>query len=149
MSFAVSTQIKDQIIDKIEALDKVQVVYPAIKLNPSGWPAVFVTAQREEGEFSSTAENSRVYEFNCMCLFPIGQDFVPDSERDRLDYAEIVIANVLDDIINTVDTDYELDGSPVLFVHAADIEWGYVDYEGGVARAANVILRVYTEKVIT
>lgn len=142
---SVSIQIKDQIIGKIESLDSVQKVYPAVKLNPDGYPCVYVTANREDGEFSSNAENSRIYEYNCMCLFPVGQDFVPDTERERMDYAEVTIAKVLDDIINVIDTDYELDGSPVLYVNAADIEWGYTDVENGAARAANVILRVYTE----
>lgn len=141
----VSQEIKKQIIDKIQNLDSVQKVYPAVKLNPDGFPCVYVTANREEGEFSSNAENSRLYEYNCMVLFPLGQDFVPESQRERMDYAEYVIAGVLDEIINAVDTDYELDGNPVLFVHAADIEWGYTDIENGAARAANVILRVYTE----
>lgn len=148
MSYAVSIQIKDQIINKIEVLSSVEVVYPAIKLNPSGWPCVYVTANTEEGEFSSNAENSRVYTYNASIQFPLGQDFVPDSERERMDYAEVVIAEVIDQIINAVDSDYELEGTPVLFVHAADVEWGYIDYEGGVARAANVILRVYTEVTI-
>lgn len=141
----VSQEIKNQIIGKIEGLASVQKVYPAVKLNPSGYPCVYVTANREEGEFSSNAENSRVYEYNCMVLFPIGQDYIPDTERERMDYAEFVIAEVLDQIINVIDTDYELDGSPVLYVNAADIEWGYTDVENGAARAANVILRVYTE----
>lgn len=144
---AVSIQIKDMIIDKIEALSSVQVVYPGLKLNPSGWPAVFVTTNTEEGEFSSNAENSRVYTYNCSVMFPLGQDFVPEDQRERLDYAERTIAQVIDDIINAVDTDFELD-TPVLYVNAADVEWGYVDYEGGVARAANVILKVYTELVV-
>lgn len=143
-----SQDIKYQIINKIKALDTVEVVYPAVKLNPSGFPAVFVTANREEGEFSSNAENSRVYEYNCMIIFPVGQDFVPEAERERMDYAEKVIAGVIDDVINAIDTDYELESTPVLYVNAADTEWGYVDYEGGVARGANVILRVYTEKVV-
>lgn len=143
-----SQDIKYQIIGKIQPLSSVEVVYPAVKLNPSGFPAVFVTANREEGEFSSNAENSRVYEYNCMVLFPVGQDFVPEAQKERMDYAESVIANTVDEIINIIDTDYELDSTPVLFVNAADIEWGYVDYEGGVARGANVILRVYTEKVV-
>ena len=145
---SVSIQIKDQIIDKIDVLSSVQKVYPAVILNPTGWPWVCVTTNTEEGEFSSNAENSRVYTYNCMCLFPIGQDAVPTSDRDRLDYAERTIAEVIDQIINAVDSDYELDGSPVLFVNAADVEWGYTDYEGGVARAANIILRVYTEVTI-
>lgn len=145
---SVSIDIKDQIIDKINPLSSVEVVYPAIKLNPSGFPAVFVTTNGEEGEFSSSAENSRVYTYNCSILFPVGQDFVPPAQRERMDYAERTIAQVIEQIINAVDTDYTLEGSPVLFVHAADVEWGYIDYEGGVARAANVILRVYTEVTV-
>lgn len=145
MSNSVSIRIKDQIIDKIEALSSVEVVYPAIKLNPSGFPWVYVTANTEEGEFSSNAENSRVYTYNCSVGVPIGQDLVREQERERMDYAERTIAKVIDDIINAIDSDFELDGDPVLYVNAADVEWGYIDFEGGVARAANVILRVYTE----
>lgn len=145
---SVSIDIKDQVIDKINALSSVEVVYPALRLNPSGVPAVFVTTNTEEGEFSSNAENSRVYTYNASVIFPLGQDFVPEAERERLDYAERVIADVIDDIINAIDTDYELD-TPVLFVNAADVEWGYIDIESGVARAANVILRVYTEVTVT
>lgn len=142
---SVSIDIKDQIISKIEPLPSVEVVYPAVNLAFRGWPAVFVTTNSEEGEFSSNAENSRVYTYNCSVLVPIGQDAVAEQERERLDYAERTIAQVLDEIINAIDTEFELDGSPVLFVNAADVEWGYIDYDGGVARAANVILRVYTE----
>lgn len=145
---SVSIDIKQQLIRKIQALASVDVVYPAVKLNPKGFPAVNITPNTEEGEFSSNAENSRIYTYNTMIMFPTGQDFVPDSERERLDYAEVVIAGVIDDIINAVDTDYELDGNPVLFVNAADVEWGYVDIENGECRAANVILRVYTELTV-
>lgn len=146
---SVSINIKDQIIKKVQGLTTIQIVYPAVNLNPSGWPAAYVTTNTEEGEFSSSSENSRVYTYNCSVLFPIGQDLVPDSEGERLDYAEDVIANCIEQVINTIDTDFELESLPtgitVLFTHAADVEWGYADYEGGVARAANVILRVYTE----
>ncbi len=145
---AVSIEIKDQIIEKIEALESVQKVYPAQNLNPEGFPAVFVTSTNMEGEFSSNAENSRVYAYAVTVLFPEGKDLVPASERDRLDYAERVVSEVIDEIINAVDTDYELSSSPVLFVNAADCEWGSYQTEGGVAKAANITLRVYTEKVI-
>lgn len=147
-----SIAIKDQIIAKIQSLSMIQKVYPTVQLNPSGWPAAFVTTNTEEGEFSSTAENSRVYTYNCSVLFPLGQDFVQNSEGERLDYAEDLIANCVEQIINTIDMDFELDSLPsgltVLFTNAADVEWGYADYEGGVARVANVILRVYTELVV-
>lgn len=144
----VATQIKDMLIAKIESLSTVQKVYPDEKINPTGWPAVFVKAADMEGEFSSTAENSRLYAYNVLVLFPIGQDFVPESERARLDYAERVVSEVVDDIINVVDTDFELDGSPVLFTNAADSTWGEYEYEGGVAKANQITLRVYTEKVV-
>jgi hypothetical protein len=143
-----SIDIKDQIINKIESLASVQVVYPAPQNNPSGWPAVVVTSTDMEGEFSSNLENSRVYAYDVLIMFPQGQDFVPESERNRLDYAERVVAQVIDEIINAIDTDFELDGSPVLFVNAADCEWGAIEYEGGVAKAAIITLRVYTEVTI-
>lgn len=149
---SVSISLKDQIISKIQGLSTIQKVYPTVKLNPSGWPAAFITTNSEEGEFSSTAENSRVYSYNCSVLFPLGQDFVQASEGERLDYAEDLIANCVEQIINTIDMDFELESLPtgvtVLFTNAADVEWGYADYEGGVARVANVVLRVYTEIVV-
>jgi hypothetical protein len=150
MALPVSTQIKDMLIERIEVLESVQKVYPSSVINNSGWPAVAITAQSEEGEFSSNAENSRIYSFNATVLFPVGQDFVPEEERERTDYAERVVAQVIEDVMNAVDKDYELDRGVVLFVNAADVEWAYFEYEGGVARGANVILNVYTElNVIT
>lgn len=145
-------EIKKEIIRKIQSLASVQKVYPAEKINPKGWPAVFVTTSGAEGEFSSNAENSRVYEYAVLVLFPEGQDFVPSSEADRLDYAENVVGEVVDEIINAVDTDFELDGKPtdttVLFVNAADFTMGKYDYEGGIAKAGLITLRVYTEVTV-
>lgn len=148
-TYSVNQEIKKQLIAKIQSCNAVQIVYPAEKPNPSGWPAVFVVPVSEEGEFSSNAENSRIYEYSALALFPEGQDFVDPSEADRLDYAEQVVGQVLDQIINAIDTDFELDSLPyqctVLYVNAADIQWGRYEYEGGVAKAAEVTLRVYTE----
>lgn len=148
MALPVSIQIKDMLIDRIQDLASVEVVYPSAVINNKGWPAVSVTPDREEGEFSSNAENSRVYSYNCTVLFPMGQDFVPEAERNRMDYAERTIAQVIEDIINVIDMDFELDRGVVLFVNAADTEWQYYEYEGGIARAANIILKVYTELVV-
>lgn len=146
---SVSITIKEQIISKIDALDSVQKVYPAEKTQPAGWPAVFVTTADLEGEFASNVENSRVYAYDITVMFPEGQDMNQQTEYERLDYSERVVAGVVDDIINSVDTDYELDGSPVLYVNAADCVWGKYEYEGGVAKAAQITLRVYTEKNIS
>lgn len=150
--YSAASIIKDQLINKIEALSDVQIVYPAEQPNPSGWPAVFVTEADMEGEFSSNAENSRIYAYTVLVLFPEGQDFVPESERDRLDYSARNISTVLDEIINSIDTDFELDSLPndttVLFVNAADCVWGRYEYEGGIAKAAQITLRVYTEVTV-
>jgi hypothetical protein len=147
--YSVNQNIKQQIISKIQACDAVQKVYPAEQPNPTGWPAVFVVPVTEEGEFSSNAENSRIYEYSALVLFPEGQDYVPPGEATRLDYSEKVVGQVLDQIINAIDTDFELDSIPyqctVLYVNAADVQWGRYAYEGGVAKAAEVTLRVYTE----
>lgn len=151
-TYSAMSEIKKQIISKIDALQSVQKVYPAEVPNPKGWPCVFVTATDLEGEFSSNAENSRVYAYSVVVLFSEGQNFVADSEYERLDYTERVVGEVIDEIINAVDTDFELDSSPndttVLFVNAADCIWGRYQYEGGVAKAAQITLRVYTEVTV-
>lgn len=150
--YSAMSEIKKQIISKIDSLESVQKVYPAEVPNPKGWPCVFVTATDLEGEFSSNAENSRVYAYSVLVLFSEGQNFMPESEYERLDYSEKVVGEVIDEIINAVDTDFELDSLPndttVLFVNAADCLWGRYQYEGGVAKAAQVTLRVYTEVTV-
>lgn len=148
MALPVSIQIKDMLIDRIEGLNSVEKVYPSAVINDGGWPAVSVTPESEEGEFSSNTENSRVYTYNATILFPIGQDFVPPEQRERMDYAERTIARVIEDIMNAIDMDFQLDRGVVLYVNAADVEWQYYNYEGGTARSANVILRVYTELTV-
>lgn len=151
-TYSAMSEIKKQIISKIESLQSVQKVYPAEIPNPKGWPCVFVTAADLEGEFSSNAENSRVYAYNVLVMFSEGQNFVANSEYDRLDYSEKVVGQVVDEIINAIDTDFELDSLPndttVLFVNAADCQWGRYEYEGGVAKAAQITLRVYTEVTV-
>lgn len=152
MIYSAMSMIKQQIISKIDNLESVQKVYPAEVPNPDGWPAVFVTAADLEGEFSSNAENSRIYAYNVVILLPEGQDYPTNTEYERLDYTEKVVGEVVDEIINAVDTDFELDSLPndttVLFVNAADCQWGKYPFEGGVAKAAQVTLRVYTEVTV-
>lgn len=143
---SVSVTIKNQVKSKIQSCDSVQQVYGYEEINPTGWPCVMLTPADMQGEFSSNTENSRVYSFRCLILFSLGQDF--QSTLNRLEYAENTLATVIDEIITAVDTDYELDGSPVLFVNAADVVWGYVTGEFGEARSAEITLNVYTEVTI-
>lgn len=149
---SVSATIRGKLKQLVQTCLSVQAVYGAVKLNhKDGWPVVFISPANMDGEFSSTSENSRVYAFLLRIWFPLGQDFPnPPQTGDREEYAEDVIATVIDEIINAVDTDFTLsDPDPtVLYVNASDVEWGYADYEGGEARAAQLSLRVYTEKTI-
>lgn len=145
---AVSTEIKEQLIAKVQACESVQVVYGYEKDNPSGFPAVMVKAADLEGEFSSNTENSRVYSYGVLIIFAVGLDMEVPKTKDRLEYAEEVVATVVDEIIDAVDTDFELDGTPVLFVNAADGVFGEYEYEGGIAKAFTMTLKVYTERNI-
>jgi len=146
---SVSTTIKSQLISKVQSCTSVQVVYGHEEPNPSGWPAVMVTSGDMQGEFSSNTENSRVYAFNLLIMMSIGQDFsgMPPG-TNRMEYAEQIVATVVDEIIDAVDTDFELDGTPVLFVNAADVQWAYTAGEFGEVRSASLSLRVYTEKLV-
>lgn len=148
---SVSTDIKTHIIADIQTCSSVQQVYGHEELNPSGWPAVMVTAGDMQGEFSSNSENSRVYAFRVLILFPVSQNMPGQpSGTNRMEYAEQTLATVIDEIINKADTDFMLTGSDatVKYVNAADVTWGYYPYESGEARGAELTLRVYTEKTI-
>lgn len=147
---SVSINIKKEIIRNVQNCPSVQKVFGYEQFNPDGWPAVFVKPLEMEGEFSSNAENSRVYSYSLLILFPVGQEFKPPNGRNRLEYSEEVVGTVIDEIINISDTDFELtDSDPtVLFVNAANLVWGDYEYEGGVAKAALLTLRVYTELVV-
>jgi hypothetical protein len=143
---SVSTTVKNQLMDLIQALDSVKVTYGHQEMNPSGWPAVFVEATGMQGEFVSTSTNSRVYSYRIIIVFPLGQDMpgLP-AGTNRLEYAEQTIATVLDEIINASDTEFELEGTPVLYMEAADADWGEAAIDVGIVKAVQVTLRIYTE----
>lgn len=147
---SISTDIKNHIKANIQKCASVQQVYGHEEINPSGFPAVMVTAADMDGEFASNAENSHLYAFRIFILFPIGQDYPIPPQTNRMEYAEQVIATVIDEIVNVSDTDFELSGSnpQILYVNAADVRWQYTTYEGGEARAAELSLKVYTEKTV-
>lgn len=147
---SVSTTIKNNIILNIQKCSTVQQVYGHEEMNPTGFPAVMVKATDMQGEFSSNAENSRIYSYLILIIFPVGQDFKTPNNMNRMEYAEQVVASVIDEIVNISDTDFVLAGSDptVRYVNAADCTWGDYEYEGGVAKAAQITLKVYTDTTI-
>ena len=145
---SVSVDIKNQIKRSVQSCSSVQQVYGYEEVNPTGWPCVMITPGDMQGEFSSTSENSRVYGYKLLILFTLGQDMEQPRTLNRLEYAENVIATVIDEIINAVDDNIVLEGTPVLFVNAADVSWGYTSAEFGEARSAEIMLNVYTEVTV-
>lgn len=145
---SVSVLIKNQIKTKVQSCPSVQQVYGYEEINPQGWPCVMLTPADMNGEFSSNTENSRIYGYRVMILFPIGQDMEQPKTLNRLEYAENTIATVIDEIINAIDDNFVLEGTPVLFVNASDVQWGYANVESGEVRTAEITLNVYTEITI-
>lgn len=149
-----STDIKSLLVSKINALSSTQAVYSYSELNPSGWPCVWVKTADLQGTFATTAENRRIYAYNVTCLLTLGEDFIKDGSVQREEYAENVLAGVTDDIINAVDdvafitqlnNIYSAGDTTVLFVEAADAQWGEVDMQSGKAKAVQVTLMIHTD----
>ena len=133
--------IKKEIIRNIYAIDSINKVYGFEKINPDGFPAVFVTFNGRDNEFFTNAENKRVYTYRVLLLVPISAD----GNTEALDEAEEVIQDVTGDILNTMDSDITLDdATEVVFMEAAVGEPGYVEYEGGQARSSEILLRVHS-----
>jgi hypothetical protein len=155
---SVSTDIKKQLVTSINALSTTQAVYGYEELDPNGWPAVWVTTSNLNGTFVTTTENRRVYGFNVMCLFPLGEDFIKDGSIQRVEYAENTLNDVVDQIINLIDDKtfittlnniYSAGDSTVLFVEASDAQWGTVDMQKGKAKGVQVTLLIHTDYNVT
>lgn len=134
--------IKKQIINKVSAVSSVNKVYDYEKVNPDGFPAVFVTFSGSDNEFFTNAENKRVFTYRVLVLVPLGQDNITP---DAVEQAEQAIQDVTGDILDAMDSDITLDDSAqVVFMEAAVGEPGYVSYEGGQARSSEILLRVHS-----
>lgn len=145
---SVEGRIKQQIVNKISALPSVAKVYGYEKLPIDQFPCVFVTATGMEGTFWTSAEDMRIYSYRVQALWPIGQNLKGETS-DRLQVAQENVGQVVDEIINAVDSDYQLGNyALVLFVNAANSTYGYLDYEGGKAYCAEITLQVHSQYTV-
>lgn len=146
---SLARNVKEQIRDKISALANVTKVYTFDHLPLEGSPAVFIKYGTMEGEFWSTAENMRIYAYNIKVLIQIGNT-PNDVSNDRLQQAEEELAVTVEDIINALDTDYELGqfNADVVYLDALDVIYGEYSYEGGYAKGAELTVRVHTIKTV-
>lgn len=154
---SISKDIKDLIITTVNNLSTTQAVYGYEEINPNGWPCVWVKIDDLEGTFATTAENRRIYAYKLTTIFPLGENFVKDNSIQREEYAENVLADVVDQIINAIDDNSFLDtinefnsgDTTGLFVEASNAIWGYLDMQLGKARAVQVSLMIHTDYNVT
>jgi hypothetical protein len=134
--------IKKEIIRNLATVSSINKVYDHEKVNPAGFPAAFVTFQGSDNEFFSNAENKRVFAYRVLILAQIGQD---RNNLNAVESAEQVIEDVTGDILDKMDSNLTLGGyTQVIFMEAAVGEPGYVEYEGGYARSAEITLKVHS-----
>lgn len=145
---SVSSRIKYQIIKRIEANTSAAKVYGFDKLPITQFPAVFVKTAGVDGEFWTNAENMRIYNYRVLILYQVGAT-PSDVTNDRMQYAEDAVAQVVDEIINAIDSDYELgDYGLVLFIEAVDSNYSEYTYEGGYAKGAELTIKVHSQYTV-
>lgn len=146
---SLARRIKEQIRDKISALSNVTKVYTFDKLPLEASPTVIVKYGSMDGEFWSTQENMRVYAYNIKVLVQIGNT-PNDVLNDRLQQAEEEVAVTVEDIMNVLDSDFELSqfNSDVVYLDALDVVYAEYEYEGGFAKGAELTVRVHTIKLV-
>lgn len=143
---AKSTDIKNLIVNRINALGLVQSIYEYEELSPDGWPCAWVINGSLDGRFVDTANNRRVYAVDVTVSMPTGQDFAAQpAGTAREKYIEDTLSDTIDAIINDLDENFTLDGTTVLFVDAADYAKGVVKLAQGDAKAVKVTLLVNTD----
>lgn len=138
--------IKTEIIKKLTNVSTLNRVYSYERINPEGFPAAFVTFASNDNEFFTNAENKRVFGYRVLILTQIGQN---RSSVDRVQAAEEAMEEAVGDVLDALDSDITLgDNSQVLYVEAAVGQPGYVEYEGGWARSAEITIRVHSIYVV-
>lgn len=147
---SVVSEIRTVLVNRIGNLSSVQKAYGYENPKPDGWPAVFVTASRLEASFVTNVENRRVFTFDIIVVFPTGQNIPKSSSQNPVEYAEDRIYEVFDQIGDDMDQnafnasfiDIGDADSEYLFAGASDAEWGFFQYEGGIARALKIPLSI-------
>lgn len=143
---SLNRRVKEQIIKKVDACASIAKVYGFDKLPITQWPVAFIKYGSMDGEFATTSENRRIYSYSCKVLIPIGK--TPNEVTDdRLQFAEEALGQVVEEIINTLDTNFELGqfNANVLYTKALDVLYTEYEYEGGYAKGAELTIQVVTD----
>lgn len=142
--------IKEKLKDRISALPSVAKCYTFERIPLEEYPAVFIKYGAMDGEFASTSENRRTYSYTIRVIVPIGKD-LNGVQDDRLQWADEAVAQVVEEIINSLDNDFELDqyNADVLYMRALDVLYTDFSYEGGFASGAVLTLEVVTDYTVS
>lgn len=129
--------IRQQLYDKIVALDKIQEVNDYSKTGFEGFPAVNITYVGNDSSFWSVASNQRGYNFVIRVYFPLNSQAELGAYNNSKQLAEKTIADAIDDILDALDTDISL-GATVEFMRAAPSSMGVVEIGEGEALAGDI-----------
>lgn len=139
---SIAKTFKKNIVNKLSALSSVNKVYNFEDINPTGFPCAFVSLGDHENEFSSTAENRRVWIYRVLIL--VRGDYTTDDDRQK---AEDQLLELMETVIDAFDTDIDL-GGDALWVDAAVSAPAYYDFEGGRTRGCEITLRVHIDRTV-
>lgn len=126
--------IRTAIIDKINNdLTKIEVAYRTDRSSFSGFPAAVVSPSENEADYSSTADDKRVYAFKIRVYYPIKDE----SEQDS---AEIALEEALDEMLDAFKERNAL-GSACEWLEPVPSVWQYEERGDGTYRMAELNLR--------
>lgn len=152
---SVSVTLRDWLKGKITSLDSVQKVYGYEPEKLTQFPAVTITLPEIQGAFSSNSENSRLFSYMIRVYFPFNSDVSPpDPNMPREEYAEGVVATVMEQIIDILDDNFIIAGADlpsdytVKYANAANLLPFYVQSDTGWLRGCEITLSVYAEKTV-
>ena len=126
--------IRAAIITKINTdLDKIQAAYSTDRSTFSGFPAAVVSPSENEADYSSTADDRRVYAFKIRVYYPI---------KEEADYeaAESALEDALDEMLAAFSTRGVL-GSACEWVKPVPSVWQYEERGEAIYRMAELTLR--------
>lgn len=112
----------------LDANDLVQVVYLYERSDATGTPFATITPSANEGAYSSTSENRRVYAFLLRL-------FVERVGQGNEDNADTAMRGLIDSVLNDLDKNWKMStvenaaGQTFLFMEAAPSSWGYIGRE--------------------
>lgn len=151
---SVTGTLKGWLKDKVVSVSGVQQVFQYMPIQFTGYPAVAIVLPEISGEFASTSTDSRVYAYRVIVFMPLGKDIETPKTMPREQYAEQVIAEVFEGIMNAIDLDFAGSGITLssniqcLYINASDMRPFEIVIDNGEHLAAELTISIYTEKQI-